>query len=288
VANCNRKFWSRNKALAAVNSHAKPVTVQPLEGVLVVDKPGGMTSHDVVDRLRRLTGMRRIGHTGTLDPFATGVLVLCFGRATKIARFLSALDKEYEGEMILGAVSSTYDVDGEIRAVAEGVGIDRGRIEQEMSKFVGEILQTPPPYSAVKVRGRKLYEYARAGEIIQAEPRRVRVYEFSIVPACADRSYDPARAPAPPVAGGKPACTGRPPKLSFRARVGSGTYVRSLCHDLGQALGCGAYVAALRRTRVGHFSLDDAVTLEQLEGMPASLRDHIITIVDAVPRRVGY
>jgi tRNA pseudouridine55 synthase len=224
-----------------------------LDGILVVDKPEGLTSHDVVDRVREISGLQKIGHTGTLDPFATGVLVLCIQRATKIAGFLSALDKEYEGEMTLGTVSSTYDVQGEKKLVAQEIRVDRTRIEKEIDKFRGEILQTPPLYSAVKLKGKKLYQYAREGKEVRPKPRRVTVYEFKIV------SF-------------------KLPLLRFRTRVSSGTYVRSLCHELGQALGCGAYCSALRRTRVGHFSLPDAVTLIQLEAKPKCLHDHLIKI----------
>jgi tRNA pseudouridine55 synthase len=227
------------------------------DGVLVIDKAAGMTSHDVVDRLRRITKVRQIGHTGTLDPFATGVLVLCVGRATKVARFINSLDKEYEGEMIFGAVSSTYDIEGEKRHVAAGCSLDQERIEKELASFRGEILQIPPPYSAVKVNGKKLYQYAREGMEAKPQPRRVTVYEFSILSLA-------------------------PPQMRFRTRVSSGTYVRSLCHDLGLALGCGAYVSALRRTRVGHFRLADAVSLEKLESLPAMVRERLITIRSAL------
>jgi tRNA pseudouridine55 synthase len=234
------------------------------DGVLVIDKAAGMTSHDVVDRLRRITKVRQIGHTGTLDPFATGVLVLCVGRATKVARFINSLDKEYEGEMIFGAVSSTYDIEGEKRHVAAGCSLDQERIEKELASFRGEILQTPPPYSAVKVNGKKLYQYAREGKEAKPQPRRVTVYEFSIL------SLAP---PNPPV---------WRTAMRFRTRVSSGTYVRSLCHDLGLALGCGAYVSALRRTRVGHFRLADAISLEELESHPAMVRERLITIRSAL------
>jgi tRNA pseudouridine55 synthase len=226
------------------------------DGVLAVDKPRGMTSHDVVGRLRRLTGTRRIGHTGTLDPLATGLLLICLGPATRIAQFLTGLDKVYTGTMTLGAISATYDAEGDITAQERPLP-GEAELRGAMAAQLGERMQLPPPYSAIKVAGKKLYEYARAGEAAPAKPRLVRIARFDLL------RYDA-------------------PRAEFSARVGSGTYIRSMAHDVGLALGCGGYLSALRRTRVGAFDVEDAVTLEALEQEPALVAARLMGLTEAL------
>lgn len=226
-------------------------------GILLIDKPQGMTSHDVVHRIRRIAGIRRVGHTGTLDPMADGLLMLCLGPATRIAQFLVGLDKLYTGTITLGAISSTYDAEGEItfqdREVPQGVG----PVRQAMLGMVGEAIQLPPPYSAIKVRGKKLYEYARSGEPVPQKPRSVHIHRFDLVEF-------------------------NPPELEFAAKVGSGTYLRSMAHDLGLRLGCGAYLSALRRQRVGGFSVEDALPLNVFMQMPELIDSRLLSLTEAL------
>jgi tRNA pseudouridine55 synthase len=202
------------------------------EGLLLVDKPAGVTSHDVVDVVRRSLGTRKVGHAGTLDPMATGLLLLGAGRATRLLRFLGDLAKTYEGTMRLGIETTTLDAEGE--AVREAkVTAAPAEVEAAMRALEGESLQRPPAYSAVKVGGRKLYEAARAGEELEAEPRPIRVDAFELL------GYEP-------------------PEARFRVTCSSGTYVRVLAADVGAALGCGAHLTALRRTAIGAFTVEEA------------------------------
>jgi len=217
-----------------------------MNGILSIHKPKGPTSHDVVAKIRRLAGTRRVGHAGTLDPMAEGVLVCCLGRATRVVPWLTGLPKEYTGEMVLGAESNTYDAEGEIRPVRDPSDVTREAVENAFRSQTGFLAQAAPPFSAVKVRGKKLYEYARKGEDVPEKIRPVRVDRFDIV-----RFY--------------------PPRVLFIARVGSGTYIRSLAHEAGKVLGCGAYLSALCRTSVGSFSLEDSVSLEALEADPETV-----------------
>jgi tRNA pseudouridine55 synthase len=222
------------------------------DGVAVVDKPAGWTSHDVVAKSRGLLGTRKVGHSGTLDPDATGVLVLGVGKATRLLRYLTALGKGYEAEIVLGVETSTLDAAGEVTATHDmtGVGLDAARAAAV--PLTGPILQVPPMVSALKVDGRRLHELAREGVEIEREPRPVTVHRFDL-----DATDDP---------------------LVLRAVVecSSGTYVRSLAADLGHALGGGAHLRALRRTSVGGFTLDDAVALEALSP------DHLLPVAAAV------
>lgn len=208
-------------------------------GILPVDKPAGITSHDVVDIVRRAAGQREVGHTGTLDPAATGLLVMCLGEATKFAEYFTGMTKVYRGEMTLGAVSTTQDGDGEISAVEGAEPVDEGALRRATESFLGEIMQTPPLHSAKKIDGKRLYEYARAGEEVDVPPRKVEVFRYDIA------LYEW-------------------PRAEFEVECGSGTYVRALVHDLGNDLGCGAYLSALRRVRVGPFRIEDAATLDEL------------------------
>jgi tRNA pseudouridine55 synthase len=203
------------------------------EGLLLVDKPIGVTSHDVVDTVRRALGTRKVGHAGTLDPMASGLLILGIGRATRLLRFLGDLSKTYEGTARLGVETTTLDADGEVTAEREFTA-SADDVRAAMVSLVGESMQRPPAYSAVKVGGRKLYEAARKGERLEAAPRRIRVDVFELL---ALRTTD----------------------VDFRVVCSGGTYVRVLLADVGSALGCGAHLTALRRTAIGPFSATVAV-----------------------------
>lgn len=223
-----------------------------MDGVLVIDKPPGITSHDVVARARHILHERRIGHTGTLDPFATGVLVILLGRGTRLAQFLSGVDKEYEAIIRLGYSTDTDDRTGN---PVPGPGIDKSKlneqeIEAALKSLRGDIDQVPPMYSAKKVKGKKLYELARRGENIERQPIRVCIHEFEAIRPEGQLIKDNLDG-----------------TFDFHARVScsSGTYVRTLAEDLGRRLYVGAHLAELRRTRVGDFSLDQAITLDQLK-----------------------
>ena len=207
-------------------------------GILNVDKPPGMTSHDVVLAIRKWSGERKVGHAGTLDPLATGVLLVCIGRATRVSEYLMASPKEYLVGVRLGISTTTHDADGKVVHTAE-VDVNRRQVEEAMSRFVGSISQVPPMYSAIKRGGRRLYELARQGAKVKLPPRQVEVYELRLL-------------------------AWSPPDLQMAVRCGAGTYVRALVRDLGEVLGCGAHVIALRRTRSGRFTDRDAVPLERL------------------------
>jgi tRNA pseudouridine55 synthase len=205
----------------------------PAEGLLLVDKPGGVTSHDVVDVVRRRLGTRKVGHAGTLDPMATGLLLIGVGRATRLLRFLGELPKIYEGMLRLGVETSTLDADGDVVRETP-VDVEEPELREAMRTLVGESLQRPPAYSAVKVGGRKLYEAAREGERLEAEPRPIRVDAFELLSL-------------------------ELPDATFRVTCSGGTYVRVLAADVGAALSCGAHLVALRRTAIGPYAVDDAV-----------------------------
>ncbi|MEX0832973.1 MAG: tRNA pseudouridine(55) synthase TruB [Actinomycetota bacterium] len=214
------------------------------EGVLAVDKPAGLTSHDAVDVIRRSLGTRKVGHAGTLDPMATGLLLVGVGRATRLLRYLSGLDKRYEGTARLGEETDTLDADGGLVRTAE-VTATQADLDRVVATFVGESRQTPPAFSAVKVGGRPLYRSARRGESVETKARVVRVKTFEV------NSFD-----------------GR--DFDFTVTCSGGTYVRALVADVGGALGCGAHLIRLMRTAIGPFSLADAVALDALEDpMPA-------------------
>jgi len=211
-----------------------------VSGVLVVDKPIGMTSHDVVQIIRRGTGIRRAGHTGTLDPRASGVLVVLIGPAVRLSEYVSASDKRYQATIRLGSSTDTYDAEGVVTSSGSVEDITEEQFVDKLQNFVGEIEQVPPPYSAVKVQGRKAYEMAREGEEVELEPRKIQVYSLDLL------EWDS-------------------PEAVVDVFCSSGTYVRSLANDLGTALGCGAHLVGLRRTKSGRFTLRDAVPLRRLQ-----------------------
>ena len=209
-----------------------------VSGVLVIDKPIGLTSHDVVQIVRKGTNIRRAGHTGTLDPRASGVLVVLVGPAVRLSEYVSASDKRYQAVLQLGSSTDTYDSDGSITNTSQ-VDISEEVFEDKLQNFVGEIEQVPPPYSAVKVKGKKAYEIAREGEEIDLQPRKINVYSLELLEWA-------------------------PPEAVIDVYCSSGTYVRSLAHDLGENLGSGAHLVGLRRTKSGRFTLRDAVPLRKL------------------------
>jgi tRNA pseudouridine55 synthase len=223
------------------------------DGLVVVDKPGGWTSHDVVGRGRRLAGTRKVGHAGTLDPMATGVLVLGVGRATKLLTYVVGADKDYDATIRLGASTTTDDAEGETVASADASGVGRTDLDRAIADLTGEILQVPSTVSAIKVDGKRAYARARAGEDVALVARPVVVSRFEVLGV---RSVGPGETH-----------DGAPPALDVdvAVTVSSGTYVRALARDLGAALGVGGHLTALRRTRVGGYGLDVASTLEQLE-----------------------
>ncbi|MFZ6029894.1 MAG: tRNA pseudouridine(55) synthase TruB [Chloroflexota bacterium] len=211
-----------------------------VSGVLVVDKPMGLTSHDVVQIIRRGTGIRRAGHTGTLDPRASGVLVILVGPAVRLSEYVSASKKRYQATLHLGSTTDTYDLEGEITSTAPVDDITEERFEEALQQFIGEIRQMPPQYSAIKVQGRRAYDMARNGEEAPLEPRIINVYSLEVLEWA-------------------------PPEVVIDVYCSSGTYVRSLANDLGQALGCGAHLVGLRRTMSGRFTLRDAIPLRRLQ-----------------------
>lgn len=236
-------------------------------GVLVVDKPAGPTSFEVVKRVRRALGAEKAGHTGTLDPAATGVLAVCVDDAVKLQQWLTGGDKAYDATVAFGAATSTEDAEGEVVARGDPSGVDAEGIRAALPRFAGEIEQVPPMYSAVRVGGRRLHEAARAGEAVDRAPRRVTIHALELLavePAGADGL---ARA-----------------RLSVRC--GKGTYVRTLAADLGRALGVPAHLAALRRTEAGGFTLAEALPLEEAEALGrrdrAALRARLVPPADAV------
>jgi tRNA pseudouridine55 synthase len=211
-----------------------------VSGVLVVDKPIGLTSHDVVQIIRRGTGIRRAGHTGTLDPRASGVLVILIGPAVRLSEYVSASDKRYQATIRLGSSTDTYDSEGRITSTSPIGNISEEEFNTILQQFVGEMEQVPPPYSAVKVKGKKAYEMAREGEEVDLIPRIINVYSLEVLEWA-------------------------PPEAVIDVYCSSGTYVRSLANDLGKALGTGAHLVGLRRTKSGRFTLRDAVPLRRLQ-----------------------
>lgn len=224
-----------------------------MDGVLIIDKPAGITSHDVVSRVRRILGERRVGHTGTLDPFATGVLVLLIGQATRLARFLTTGDKEYEAILRFGFSTDTADSTGQPMLVADPMAVkllSEKKVESAMMSFKGEIEQVPPMYSAKKIRGKKLYEYAREGIMVPRDPVKVVVHELEALKTARPLLTETVEGTR---------------DLAFRVRCGPGTYIRALAESIGDEIGVPAHLAVLRRTRDGQFGIEKAISLADLE-----------------------
>ena len=229
-----------------------------MNGTINVNKPVGFTSHDVVAKLRGILSTKRIGHTGTLDPDATGVLPICVGTATKAAEFLTAEQKEYVAEVTLGVETDTQDASGTVLRFA-AVHVTEEDVSAAVRQFVGEIAQTPPMYSAIKQDGKRLYELAREGKTVERKPRMVTI--DAIVIEAFDLEHK---------------------KFSMRVRCSKGTYIRTLCQDIGERLGCFAHMSALCRTRSGGFRIEDAYTLPEIEAMMAAGDTSFLTPVDRV------
>jgi tRNA pseudouridine55 synthase len=233
--------------------------LKELDGILLVDKPRDHTSHDVVARLRGILKMKRIGHAGTLDPMATGLLIILVGKATRVSQYLISLDKEYEGTVELGKVTDTQDADGEVMETRPVPALTEAQIQAAINGFLGDQYQTPPMFSAIKIDGVPLYKSARKGEDIEREPRFIRVSTWEMTRFAL-------------------------PQFDFRLRCTKGTYVRTLAHDLGQKLGCGAHLAALRRTATDKFHVSQAITIDQLQALtPPEIEKRLIAPRDAVP-----
>jgi tRNA pseudouridine55 synthase len=231
-----------------------------MNGVLVIDKPSGPTSFDVVRKVRSLLRVKKVGHTGTLDPMATGVLPICVGDATRVAGHITEADKAYDARVKLGVQTDTLDAEGKVVSTRPVPELDRERVEAALDRFRGSFDQVPPMYSAIKVGGRRLYELARAGEEIERQARAVTVHALVLKDFGGD-------------------------EIQLSVRCSKGFFVRSLAHDLGEALGCGAHLTALRRTQSGPFSLSQALPLAELEDWFAQDRDQALSRI--APRLVG-
>lgn len=227
-----------------------------MTGILLVDKPAGLTSHDVVDRIRRAAGLRRVGHTGTLDPLATGLLILCLGSATRLSEFLTGLDKVYAGTMRLGVETDSHDLDGKVVAELPVPALSVSEVEKAFQALTGALRQLPPMVSAVKVKGERLYKLARKGVTVDREPRPITVREFTLLGL-------------------------ELPLVHFRVSCTRGTYVRSLCHEAGKSLGCGAALASLRRTSVGPHSVEHALPVDAFTG-PEIVRQRLVPLEKAL------
>jgi tRNA pseudouridine55 synthase len=234
-----------------------------LEGVLLLDKPDGLTSHDVVDRIRHKLKMKRVGHAGTLDPNATGLLIILVGKATKLSQYLMGLDKTYEGIITLGMSTTTQDAEGEVleeKAVPE---LSEDQVREQMETFIGDQYQTPPMFSAKKIDGVPLYKLARKGKTIEREPRFIHISSFKL-----DRWESP--------------------DIEFTLSCSKGTYVRTVAHDLGQKIGCGGYLKELRRTDIERFRIEDSIELESFEDLSLEeIKEWLIPPYQAVPSNIS-
>jgi tRNA pseudouridine55 synthase len=210
-----------------------------MDGILNINKPTGMTSHDVVARIRKLLKQKRVGHAGTLDPAASGVLPICLGQATRIAEYLSESGKAYRAEIVFGIVTDTYDSEGSILRTSRIESLSLQQVEEAFLHFTGPQLQVPPRYSAIKLQGQPAYKRVRAGEEVSLEPRPIVIYQLTVI-------------------------DWQPPRLTVAIECSKGTYIRSLAYDLGEYLNCGAYLDKLVRTRSGPFPLSESISLEQL------------------------
>lgn len=234
-----------------------------MNGILIIDKPAGLTSHDVVNRVRRILGQRSVGHLGTLDPAATGVLPIVLGNLTRLAQFYAHSEKTYEGTIRFGFATDTYDADGQPTSPPQEVRLELEALRALAAQFRGVIQQMPPPFSAKKIAGVPAYKLARKNKEVALQPVEVEIKEFELLEVVADQA-------------------------TFRAHVTSGTYIRSIAHDMGSQLGCGAHLASLRRTTVAEFTVADAYTLEALQtatqqGTVESLCVHPRKLVPELP-----
>lgn len=235
---------------------------QQREGVLLLDKPSGMTSHDVVDRVRRKLRMKRIGHAGTLDPMATGLLIILVGKSTKLSQYLMGLDKVYEGTICFGTATTTHDAEGEVTETKPVPELDEAGVKAAMDKFLGDQYQTPPMFSAKKVGGVPLYKLARKGKEVEREARFIRISKFTL-----DRW--------------------EAPELDFTVACSKGTYVRTLAHDLGQAMDSCAHLQSLRRVEIERFQIEDSIELAEFEELPTDEIDTwLIPSYQVVPTKV--
>jgi tRNA pseudouridine55 synthase len=233
---------------------APPSDLGPFDGVLLVDKPEGPTSHDIVDKIRRTFNIKKVGHGGTLDPMATGLLVILLGRGTKLSNKLMGSDKTYEGTLTLGSSTSSQDAQGETISEGDPSGISEEDVKAQMKAMVGDSFQLPPMVSAIKINGVPLYKHARKGKEVKREPRFIHIYSFKLT-----RFENP--------------------EADFVVKSTKGTYVRTLCHDIGANLECGGHLSALRRTRSGSLNLDDALPLDRImELSPTELAKHVIPV----------
>tara|TARA_B100000497_G_scaffold4902_1_gene4969 strand:+ start:94 stop:822 length:729 start_codon:yes stop_codon:yes gene_type:complete len=229
------------------------------EGILLVDKPKGITSHDVVSKMRRVYHMKKVGHAGTLDPMATGLLLILIGKATKASQYLMSLGKEYTGTVKLGVSTDSQDAEGEITEERPVPELTEEQVKAKIKTFMGDQYQTPPMFSAKKINGQKLYKLARQGKVVEREPRVIHISRFELT-------------------------TYELPEVSFIVGTSKGAYVRTIAHDLGEKLGCGGHLNELRRTAVGQFRIENATKIEELEVMsPSTLRKQLIPVIQAVP-----
>lgn len=210
-----------------------------VDGLLIINKATGMTSHDVVAEVRKILHQKRVGHAGTLDPAASGVLPICVGQGTRVAEYLSESGKAYQAEITFGVVTDTYDIEGTVIRTADTTGLTQDQIEAQLAHFLGPQMQMPPLYSAIKIQGQPAYKRLRAGEVVELDPRPIEIFHLHIL-------------------------AWLPPRLTLAIECSKGTYIRSLAYDLGEQLGCGGYLTSLIRTRSGPFSLTDSISLEQL------------------------
>ncbi len=231
------------------------------EGILLIDKAQGCTSHDVVNDVRHILKMRAVGHAGTLDPLATGLLIILVGKATKASQYLMSVDKVYEGSFKLGEETNTQDSEGELVASLPVPALSEEDLKKQMASFLGDQYQTPPMFSAKKINGVPLYKLARKGQEIEREPRFIRISKFELLDWNSELK-----------------------EAKFRIDCSKGTYVRTVCHDLGKRIGCGAHMTSLRRVKSGQLDISDAVSIEELKEMPPSaVRKALIPVSTAVP-----
>ena len=227
-----------------------------MDGVLIINKPKGYTSYDVVSIVKKKLNISKVGHTGTLDPNATGVLPILVGKATKISKYLIEHNKTYVAELRLGEKSATGDIEGEIVERKSIPNLKENKIKETLETFLGKQMQKPPIYSSIKINGKKAYEYARKGQTVEIEPRKIEIMEISLIKF--ENNI-----------------------ITFSTSCSKGTYIRTLCEDIGNRLGCGACMQSLKRTRVGNFSIDNSYTLSQIEQMvQAGKTDEILTPID--------